>query len=192
MVNGKEVTLEEDGTYTIDSVLKDLTIEAVFAKDKTPEPESFTQTIKETEHGTITSSIDGDKIPAGSSVTYTFTPDKGYHVEKAMVNGKDATLKEDGTYTIESVSKDLTIEAVFAKDKTPEPEKPDKPKPEVPGDQNGTNQPNHPSGSSKPGSSNSNNTAAKTGDTSPVIPFLCLLSLSAAAASMAYYRKKQK
>lgn len=192
MVNGKEVTIEEDGTYTIDSVLKDLTIEAVFAKDKTPEPESFTQTIKKSEHGTITSSIDGDKIPAGSSVTYTFTPDKGYHVEKAMVNGKDATLKEDGTYTIESVSKDLTIEAVFAKDKTPEPEKPGKPKPEQPGTPNKPGKPNKPAGQSKPGSSSSENTAAKTGDPSPVVPFICLLGLSAAAAGMAYYRKKQK
>ena len=192
MVNGKEVTVKEDGTYTIDSVLKDLTIEAVFAKDKTPEPESFTQTIKKSEHGTITSSIDGDKIPAGSSVTYTFTPDKGYHVEKAMVNGKDATLKEDGTYTIESVSKDLTIEAVFAKDKTPEPEKPGKPKPEQPGTPNKPGKPNKPAGQSKPGSSSSENTAAKTGDPSPVVPFICLLGLSAAAAGMAYYRKKQK
>ena len=106
-----------------------------------------------------------------------------------MINGKDATLKEDGTYTIEAVSKDLTIEAVFAKDKTPEPEKPGKPKPEMPGDQNGTN---HPSGSSKPGSSSAENAAAKTGDTSPVVPFICLLGLSAAAAGIAYYRKKQK
>ncbi|MEF2767846.1 MAG: hypothetical protein U0O05_09085, partial [Dorea phocaeensis] len=153
---------------------------------------SFTQTIKKAEHGTITSSIDGDKIPAGSSVTYTFTPDEGYHLEKAMVNGKDATLKGDGTYTIESVSKDLTIEAVFAKDKTPEPEKPDKPKPEQPETPNKPGKPNKPAGQSKPGSSSSENAAAKTGDTSPVIPFICLLGLSAAAAGMAYYRKKQK
>ena len=61
-----------------------------------------------------------------------------------MVNGKDATLKEDGTYTIESVSKDLTIEAVFAKDKTPEPEKPDKPKPEQPETPNKPGKPNKP------------------------------------------------
>ena len=88
--------------------------------------------------------------------------------------------------------KDLTIEAVFAKIKTPEPEKPGKPKPEQPGTPNKPGKPNKPAGQSKPGSSSSENTAAKTGNPSPVVPFICLLGLSAAEPAWLTTGKKQK
>lgn len=72
----------------------------------------FSQIIRQPEHGRITSSIEGTKITAGSKVTYTFTPEEGYRLKSAFLNG-DIINPENNIYTIENVDKDITVTAEF-------------------------------------------------------------------------------
>lgn len=84
-----------------------------------PEPTTYSQTIQPSANGTITSSLQG-RIEEGASVTYTFTPDQGYEVKKAMVNGEEVALTGN-TYTVEHVKEDLTVTAVFERKTVPTP-----------------------------------------------------------------------
>lgn len=88
-------------------------------KPEIPEPLTYSQTIEETVNGTISSSAEG-RIEEGSSVTYTFTPEEGYELKKATVNGEEVEVREN-TYTVENVREDLTIGAEFAKKEVPVP-----------------------------------------------------------------------
>ena len=72
----------------------------------------FNQTIQQPEHGSITSSVEGTKLKPGSSVTFTFTPEAGYRLKSAAVNG-DIVKLENNSYTIENVDRDITVSAVY-------------------------------------------------------------------------------
>lgn len=105
-LDGKEVALT-DGTYTF-TVTADCTFEAVF--EEIPK-NSYTVTVKSGIGGSVTP---GTKAyEEGSEVTLTVTPDSGYRVKYAMMNGKIVSLNS-GTYTF-TVEKDCVFEAVFAK-----------------------------------------------------------------------------
>ena len=84
---------------------------------------SYTQVIEPTENGTVTSSVDGN-IKAGTSVTYTFTPADGFHLSTVVVNGKEVTVSENGTYTIDQVNENLVVKAVFAENESKPTAKP--------------------------------------------------------------------
>lgn len=72
---------------------------------------TYSQRIVQGANGTITSSVEGE-LTEGESVTYTFTPNPGYQVAQALVNGRQVELK-DGKYTVEKVEEDLTVTAAF-------------------------------------------------------------------------------
>lgn len=72
----------------------------------------FNQIIRQPEHGKITSSIEGTKITAGSKVTYTFTPEVGYRLKSAFLNG-DIINPKNNIYTIENVDKNITVTAEY-------------------------------------------------------------------------------
>ena len=67
-------------------------------------------------HGTITSSVSG-LISDGDTPTYTFTPDAGYQLDAASVDGSTIstglTSGQIRTYTFSSVTSDHTITASF-------------------------------------------------------------------------------
>ena len=90
-LNGKEVTLT-DGKYTF-------TIEAgtefSVEFEKIP-PENASVTVKCGEHGTVSPAT--SDYPIGTEVTLTVTPDSGYRVKSATMDGKAVTLT-DGKYT---------------------------------------------------------------------------------------------
>ena len=78
----------------------------------------YAQTITPAEHGVITSSVEGNKLLENSSVTYTFTPDKGYFVKEVVVNGQKVMLTGD-QYTVDTVTENITVSAEFAKGEEP-------------------------------------------------------------------------
>ena len=56
------------------------------------------------------------KVKAGSDKTFTITADKGYRIQKVLVDGKEVRL-EKGRYTFEDIAASHSIEAFFTKEK---------------------------------------------------------------------------
>ncbi|MFQ8704956.1 MAG: NPCBM/NEW2 domain-containing protein, partial [Thomasclavelia sp.] len=74
----------------------------------------YNQTIMPSENGIITSSIQDDLIEENTSVTYTFTPNDGYYLKEAKINGNVVSL-DNNQYTINDVQENIIVEAVFEK-----------------------------------------------------------------------------
>ena len=74
----------------------------------------YNQTIIPSENGVITSSIQDDLIEENTSVTYTFTPNDGYSLKEAKINGNIIIL-ENNQYTIKDVQENIVVEAIFEK-----------------------------------------------------------------------------
>ena len=75
--------------------------------------ETVKVTLEETVNGTIDASKKGNKVPAGTKVVVTVTPEKGYTVETFTVNGEDKTADlVDNTYTV-TVSEDVKFAVTF-------------------------------------------------------------------------------
>ena len=77
---------------------------------------TYTPTITETEHGTV--SVAPKSAASGTKVTVTVKPDEGYELDTIKAtdaNGKEVTLtkNEDGTYTYTQPSSKVTITATF-------------------------------------------------------------------------------
>ena len=90
----------------------------------TPDAElpTYRVNLTQTDHGSIAASPAGE-VEEGNSVTFTFTPDEGYYLTKAIVNGQSVLdqVKVDetsgvGTYTVEDVRTDLVVAAGFTKE----------------------------------------------------------------------------
>ena len=60
--------------------------------------------------------VAGTKVAAGTNITFTFTPNDGYRVKTATINGEAVTLTADNTYTVENVQADVTADAEFEED----------------------------------------------------------------------------
>ena len=80
------------------------------------EPTTYTPTITETEHGTV--SVDPESAASGTKVTITVKPDEGYELDTLTVadaNGREITLTKnaDGTYTYTQPDSKVTITATF-------------------------------------------------------------------------------
>ena len=60
-------------------------------------------------------SITADKvnIPEGGNVVLTMTPNEGYMVKQLLIDGKAVEVGENSTYTLENVTKDMTVEVSF-------------------------------------------------------------------------------
>ncbi len=74
--------------------------------------QKFTVNASATEGGTI-SPAGETSVKYGSSVTFTLTPDAGYQIKALLVNGEDKGALS--SYTIEKVTKNQMITAVFEK-----------------------------------------------------------------------------
>lgn len=85
-------------------------------------PEVYAIQISSSAGGTVVSDPEGT-VSEGGDVTLTFTPDSGYELKSAEVNGTDviAEAKETGTYVIEDVKEDITVTAEF-QERIPVPE----------------------------------------------------------------------
>ena len=86
--------------------------------------QTFTITVTQSTNGSI-SPVGEITVNYGKSITLTFTPNEGYHVESIVING--TTVKGAETYTITSVRQDYSITATFAKDAPDVQDKPEKP-----------------------------------------------------------------
>ena len=90
----------------ISCVTKDIEVIATFRL------ESFTITTNCNEGGNIV--LSNGTPEWGSDVTITVIPDKGYELVSVSIDGVDVTEDlTDGQYTIENVTADMTVEAVF-------------------------------------------------------------------------------
>ena len=102
-INGEEVTLT-DGSCTVESVTGDMviTVEGVRAK------EVYTVT-KEAEEGAVISGA--DTVLETDPYTFTVTVDAIYDASgmKVTVNGEEVELDSNGSYTVPSVSGNLTV-----------------------------------------------------------------------------------
>ena len=91
-------------TLQLGGIEEDITLRAVCEKS--------VYTMSETsEHGTVTFSA--QTVEHGGSVTVTVTADEGWEISSVLVNGQEQAV-ENGSFTIENVTSDINIEAVFA------------------------------------------------------------------------------
>ncbi len=105
-------SLDENGTYVIESVTADISVEAAF------EPITYTVTaVNLTDYGTLTLNGEaGDcKVAFGQPLVIGVMPrDEGCYLVALTVDGTDVTAGvTGGTYTVETVEADMTVEAVF-------------------------------------------------------------------------------
>ena len=108
-LDGNAVTLT-NGTYTFT-----VTADCVFAAEFEEIPAgSATVTVNCGANGTVTPST--SEYPIGTEVTLTVTPDKGYQVKSAALDGKDVKLT-DGKYTF-TLTADCEFSVEFQKKPT--------------------------------------------------------------------------
>ena len=106
-VDGENVTLGADNTYTFENVSEGHTIAATF--------EQITYTITSTagENGTITP-YGAITVNCGDNQAFTIIPAENYRIVWVRVDDIDVTSDlVDGEYTFENVTADHTIEATF-------------------------------------------------------------------------------
>lgn len=106
-INGIDVTSKFDNyTYVIRNVTELKTIKVVAIRT------SYQIEVLESEGGTIIAS--SNRVIPGGSVTFTLSPNDGYKVVSVVMNGENITDRFiNGTYTIETVRTDITIQATF-------------------------------------------------------------------------------
>lgn len=106
-LNGEEVELDENGTYTVNAV-EDLRFEVSFVQIM------GNVTLEYNEGGTVTTEM---KEPAeyaeGEIFTFTAVPDEHYILKSITVNDEEIELTEDGNYSIEVVSPVTAIKVTF-------------------------------------------------------------------------------
>ena len=64
-------------------------------------------------NGTSDAATAGTTVNYGGDVTYTFTPNDGYVLDSAMVDGNPAALSADGTFTFNAVTRGHTIVVTY-------------------------------------------------------------------------------
>lgn len=102
-----------DGKYTLalGSVVGDVALTAEF------EDATYTVTASAASGGKV--ELDAATVAAGGNVTVTVIPDEGYVLKTLTVNGQEVAVKADGTYVIENIFADQTVETVFEKKQDP-------------------------------------------------------------------------
>ena len=97
-------------------------IKAIFEEDAPPAPTEFTITVKTDGNGTASASP--AKAVAGTEITLTAKPNKGYHFKEWQVISGDVTIKDDKFTMPEG---NVEIKAIFEEDTPPAPTDPAKP-----------------------------------------------------------------
>jgi len=107
-IDGADITSKlENNTYIIRNVTEQKNIKVVATRT------SYQIEVIKSEGGTIRAS--SNTVIPGGSVTFTLVPNEGYEVVAVVMNGVNITDRfVNGTYTIESVRTDITIQATFA------------------------------------------------------------------------------
>jgi hypothetical protein len=97
LINGAYdlLTGEEDIVFTVTVALR----------------ERYKINIGEHEGGNIYRTVTRD-LYEGESVTFTFLPDEGYRLKKALINGQEVEVTND-RYTVASAASDLNVSAFF-------------------------------------------------------------------------------
>lgn len=109
LVNGKAVSLT-DGKYTFTNVTSDQKISVTFKSSETP-GKAYTINASAGTGGSISPS-GRVNVTEGTGVTFTVTVNKGYEIDKVLIDDKEASLT-DGKYTFKDVSADHTISVTF-------------------------------------------------------------------------------
>ena len=91
-------------------------VRAIFEEDAPPAPTEFIVTVKTEGNGTVSASH--AKAVAGTEITLTATPDKGYHFKEWQVMSGSVTIKDD-KFTMPSAN--VEVKAIFEKDAPPAP-----------------------------------------------------------------------
>ena len=91
-------------------------VKAIFEKDAPPAPTEFTITVKTDGNGTASASH--VKAVAGTEITLTATPNKGYHFREWQVISGGMTIRDD-KFTMPSAN--VEVKAIFEKDAPPAP-----------------------------------------------------------------------
>ena len=91
-------------------------VKAIFEKDAPPAPTEHTITVKTDGNGTASASH--AKAVAGTEITLTATPNKGYHFKEWQVMSGNVTIKGDKFTMPDS---DVEVKAIFEKDAPPVP-----------------------------------------------------------------------
>ncbi len=107
-INGEDVTSKfENNTYVMQNVTEHRNIKVVATRT------SYQIEVIESEGGTIIAS--SNTVIPGGSVTFTLAPNEGYEVVSVIMNGENITDRFiNGTYTVETVRTDISIQATFA------------------------------------------------------------------------------
>ena len=108
-----DVTIVDDKFTMPDSNVE---VTAIFEKDAPPAPTEFTITVKTDGNGTASASH--VKAVAGTEITLTATPDKGYHFKEWQVMSGGVTIK-DNKFTMPNDN--VEVKAIFEKDVPPAP-----------------------------------------------------------------------
>ena len=91
-------------------------VKAIFEEDAPPVPTEFTITVKTDGNGTASASH--VKAVAGTEITLTATPDKGYHFKEWQVMSGGVTIKDD---KFAMPGTNVEVKAIFEKDTPPAP-----------------------------------------------------------------------
>lgn len=108
LVDGKTVQIIGD-SFTFSNVTSNHTISVTFKK--TGESTNYTISASAGSGGKITPS-GKVSVVAGGSQTFTINADKGYEIDRVIVNGKEATVSES-SYTFSNVNADQSISVTF-------------------------------------------------------------------------------
>lgn len=112
-VDNVEKTPSAHNRFLLENVQADTAVEVTFREKKDI---AVTTVIDPVESGSITpAGVEGVvTVPEEGSQVFTFTPAKGYAIEKVEVDGQAVELI-DNTYTLENVVEAATIKATFRK-----------------------------------------------------------------------------
>lgn len=112
-VDGIEVQLTEENTFTISNVTQSHGVIAYFIPDLTGDDDYFSINVKSSAGGTVTPSAE-QLVKPGQDISFVFTPDDGYEVDYILVNGEEKEFS-DNSYIFAKVVADQSLEVFFKK-----------------------------------------------------------------------------
>ena len=101
----------------------DVEVKAIFEKDAPPAPTEFTVTVTSGGNGTASASL--AKAAAGTEITLSATPDKGYHLKEWQVESPTGLVITNNKFTMPDSN--VEVKAIFEEDAPPAPTDPAKP-----------------------------------------------------------------
>ena len=104
----------------INPLMTDTILYAVWKETEEPEQPTVYEIYVTVHNGTATfygSEVTSSILAAeGEDITITFTPDEGYTLDYATIDGGTLLIPDGGVYTLKQVDSDHTIEVFYAKD----------------------------------------------------------------------------